>query len=221
MLSCHDRRGRLGLTRQICSGRKDGGRSMSGRAVSSATDDADADDTNDVGRRFRSGDESALVVAYERWGPLVHTIAVRTTSDRAHAEDVTQQVFVKAWRSHRQFDPDVRPLPAWLVGVLRHVLADHHAERERERRLTRRLALETGDRRDRETDAVIDSVVISTCLAQVDQPRRRIIELAYLTGLTHNQIAEHLDLPLGTVKSHLRRGLVQLRGAVEVTDEPS
>lgn len=194
---------------------------MSAGAATGADDGAHTDNANAVGRRFRAGDESALAEAYERWGPLVHTIAVRTTTDRTHADDVTQQVFVKAWRSHGRFDPDLRPLPAWLVGILRHVLADHHAERERERRLTRRLALETSDRRDRETDAVIDSVVIAACLARVEQPRRRIIELAYFTGLTHHQIAEHLGLPLGTVKSHVRRGLLQLREAVEVTDEPS
>lgn len=194
---------------------------MSAGAVSDIDEGARDDDTHAVGCRFRAGEECALAEAFERWGPLVHTIALRATTDRTHADDVTQQVFVKAWRSHGQFDPDLRPLPAWLVGILRHVLADHHAERERERRLTRRLALETSDRRDRETDEVIDSVVVSTCLARVEQPRRRIIELAFLTGLTHNQIAERLEMPLGTVKSHVRRGLLQLREAVEVTDEAS
>ncbi len=194
---------------------------MSAGAVFGAADGARVDDAYAVGRRFRAGEECALEEAYERWGSLVHTIAVRTTTDRTHADDVTQQVFVKAWRSHRQFDPDLRPLSAWLVGILRHVLADHYAERERERRLTRRLALETTDRHDRETDAVIDSVVVSAGLASVEQPRRRVIELAFLTGLTHDQIAERLDMPLGTVKSHVRRGLLQLREAVEVTDAPS
>ena len=68
---------------------------------------------------------------------------------------------------------------------------------------------------------MIDSVVVSDGLARVGQPRRHILELAYFTGLTQAQIAQSLDLPLGTVKSHLRRGLIQLRDMLEVTDEPS
>src|SRR6476469_2203975 len=88
-----------------------------------------------VGKRFCSGDESALEEAYERWSPLVYTIAVRATADRSLADDVTQQVFVKAWRSHRRFDPDQRPLPAWLVGITRHALSDIKREQDRDRRL--------------------------------------------------------------------------------------
>jgi len=68
---------------------------------------------------------------------------------------------------------------------------------------------------------VVDSVVVSEGLAQIEQPRRSILELAFFAGLTHPQIAERLRLPLGTVKSHIRRGLIELRGAMEVTDDAS
>jgi len=174
-----------------------------------------------VGKRFCSGDESALEEAYERWSPLVYTIAVRATADRSLADDVTQQVFVKAWRSHRRFDPDQRPLPAWLVGITRHALADLAQQRDRDRRLTERLARQEPEAAVHETDTVVDAVVISEGLTQVEQPRRRILELAFFSGLTHAQISQRLELPLGTVKSHIRRGLLQLRDVVEVTDEPS
>lgn len=174
-----------------------------------------------VGKRFCSGDESALAEAYERWSPLVYTIAVRATTDRSMADDVAQQVFVKAWRSHEQFDPDRRPLPAWLVGITRHVLADLAQQRDRERRLTDRLARQHPEAPVHEPDSVVDAVVISEGLAQVEQPRRHILELAFFSGLTHAQISHRLELPLGTVKSHIRRGLLQLRDVVEVTDEPS
>ncbi len=173
-----------------------------------------------IGTRFGSGDESALEETYVRWSPLVYTIAMRATSDRCQADDLTQQVFVKAWRSRARFDPDLRPLPAWLVGITRHVLADHAHQRARERRLTDRLA-GLPPSAVLETDTVVDAVVLSAGLAQVEQPRRRILELAFYSGLTHAQIAQHLLLPLGTVKSHVRRGLLQLRDAIEVTDEPS
>jgi RNA polymerase sigma factor (sigma-70 family) len=186
------------------------------------SDGALADETAyAIGKRFCSGDESALEEAYERWSPLVYTIAVRATPDRSLADDVTQQVFVKAWRSHRQFDPDVRPLPAWLVGITRHVLADLAHERDRDRRLTDRLAEQGHGSVVHDTDTVVDAVVISEGLSLVEQPRRHILELAFFSGLTHAQISQRLRLPLGTVKSHIRRGLLQLRDVVEVTDEPS
>lgn len=173
-----------------------------------------------IGARFASGDESALEETYQRWSSLVYTIAVRATSDRCLADDLTQQVFVRAWRSRAHFDPDVRPLPAWLVGITRHVLADHAHQRARERRLTDRL-VEVHRREPPERDSVVDAIVLSVGLAQMQQPRRSILELAFYSGLTHAQIAQRLRLPLGTVKSHVRRGLLQLRHAIEVTDEPS
>lgn len=193
-------------------------------AITGADDDGTAtqESSYDVGSRFCSGDQAALEEAYERWSPLIYTIAVRATSDRAHADDVTQQVFVRAWRSHASFDPDVRPLPAWLVGVCRHVLADHVRAEARERRLADRLTLQDhGAPARHETDNVVDAVIVSDGLARVGQPRRHILELAYFSQLTHTQIAQRLRLPLGTVKSHIRRGLLELRDAVEVTDDPS
>lgn len=172
-----------------------------------------------LGDRFRSGQESALAEAFERWSPLIHTIARRALATEAHADDITQQVFVKAWRSHARFDPDIRPLPAWLVGITRHVLADHAAAQARDRQLVVRLATDFTVEDVPPADAVVDTVVISQGLARVDQPRREILGLVLFAGLTQAQVAGRLDLPLGTVKSHVRRGLIQLRAMMEVTDE--
>ena len=79
----------------------------------------------DLGNRFVAGEPSALREAFERWSALVHTMALRVTSDPTQSEDVVQVVFLEAWRSRERFDPGLRPLPAWLVGITRHVLADH------------------------------------------------------------------------------------------------
>ncbi|WP_370615605.1 RNA polymerase sigma factor [Mumia sp. Pv 4-285] len=174
-----------------------------------------------LGERFRGGDDAALEEAYARWSALVHTLALRAT-DHASADDITQQVFVEAWRGRVRFDPTQRPLPAWLVGIARHVIADHRARQSRDARLTARVGNDADPLTDTaRTEAVIDSVVIAQGLSQVDQPRRTILELAFMSDLTHTQISEQLRLPLGTVKSHIRRGLIQLRDFVEVTDEPS
>jgi RNA polymerase sigma factor (sigma-70 family) len=180
----------------------------------------DADD--DLAARFRAGDEDALAEAYRRWAPLLYAMARRATVEPAEADDVLQGVFVRAWRGRATFDPDRRPLPAWLVGILRHHLADHAAENERRRRLLRRV--EAHARQDLMTasaDQVIDTVVVAQELDRLDEPRRAVLRLALFDDLTHVQISERLDLPLGTVKSHARRGLLQLRDALEVTDGPS
>lgn len=172
-----------------------------------------------LGDRFRRGQESALEEAFQRWAPLIQAMARRVLPVEAHADDITQQVFVKAWRGHASFDPAIRPLPAWLVGIARHTLADHFAVQARDHRLVHRLAIGDAARSQPHTDDVVDAVVISQGLAQIAEPRRHVLELAFLVGLTQSEIAERTGLPLGTVKSHVRRGLIQLRTMVEVTED--
>jgi RNA polymerase sigma factor (sigma-70 family) len=177
-------------------------------------------DTRQVGEQFAAGDQTALAEAYRRWSPLVYTLALRTLSQQSEAEDVTQRVFIQAWRSRENFDPNRRPLPAWLVGITRHVVSDRMSERSREWRLQKRVA--TADPPavevdDGIADRVADAVVVADGLSRLEQPRRRVVEMSFFDGLTHSQIADSLGLPLGTVKSHIKRGLAQLKTHLEVS----
>ncbi len=95
--------------------------------------DPEPDDA-EVGRRFAAGDEQALAWAYERYAGQVHGMAVRAFGPGPDAEDVTQQVFVSAWTGRAGYRPEQGPLPAWLVGVCRHKIADTWARRDRQRR---------------------------------------------------------------------------------------
>jgi RNA polymerase sigma-70 factor (ECF subfamily) len=104
--------------------------SVDATAGSSARDVTESDDA-EVGRRFAAGDERALAVAYERWAGLVHGMAVRALGSTVDAEDVTQQVFVSAWTGRSGYRPEHGPLPAWLVGITRHRIADAFARRRR------------------------------------------------------------------------------------------
>ena len=175
-------------------------------------------DDAEVARLFAAGDERALALAYERWGGLVHGIAVRALGSSADAEDVTQQVFVSAWTGRSGYRPESGPLPAWLVGITRHRIADAFARRRREER--ERLAAASAPsaehaatRFDAGSD---DRVVLLDELARIGEPQRGIMELAFFHDLTHEQIAARTGLPLGTVKSHIRRTLVRLRSRLEV-----
>ena len=175
-------------------------------------------DVDDVADRLRAGSREALEEAWVRWSALVHTIALRSLGNHHDAEDVTQQVFVAAWRGRHTLDPARGTVPGWLVGITRRTVADAHAQRARHRRATEAaLAAGVGTPAHPEVaDAgVAERLLLADALDRLGEPRASAIRLALVDGLTHDQVAERLSLPLGTVKSHIRRGLLTLRTELE------
>lgn len=181
--------------------------------VSTALDDATA-----LAARFRAGDERALAAIYSQWASLVYSLAVRSLGDATDAEDVTQRVFVAAWQGRERFDAERASISAWLVGITRNMIADAHQSRTRERSITEQVAAITGDdvAPAPETD-LADRLLIADEMARLDPLPRAVVRLAFFDDLTHVQIAERLNIPVGTVKSHIRRSLSKLRGRLEVS----
>ncbi len=177
----------------------------------------DCDDAT-VGMAFADGAEWAIEEAYRRWSSLVFTVAVRAVGNRADAEDIVQVVFVSAWRGRANYHPDRAALPAWLLGVTKNKIADHWAGRAREQRRADAVAgaSETVSPTEEEVEQITDRVLLADELAQLDEPQRKIMELAFYQDLTHSQIASVLSLPMGTVKSHIRRSLGRMRTRLEV-----
>lgn len=171
---------------------------------------------DELGRRFVAGDESAIADAYARFSPLVFTLAVRSLGDRDDADDVVQRVFVAAWTGRAGFDPDRARLPAWIVGITRHAIADHHERRSRQRRLEDALVAVSAREEGRPPVDVENIVLVADEMARLDPLPRTILRLAFFDDLTHAQIAATMDLPLGTVKSHIKRSLDRLRARMEV-----
>ena len=165
---------------------------------------------------FLEGDERALGEVYSRWASLVYTLALRSLGDVGEAEDVTQGVFVSAWQSRARFDPNRASIPAWLVGITRNKIADAHTARTRLRTLEQQLEATFQTSGSEDPDDMADRLLIADELSRLDPVPQQVMRLAFYDDLTHVQIADRLSLPLGTVKSHIRRSLEKLKNRLEV-----
>lgn len=170
--------------------------------------------SEDLMRRLVDGDESALAEAYQRFGALVHTIAQRSVGEHHEAEDITQQVFVALWKGRASLDPGGGSLGGWLATVTRRRCADLHAARARRSRDERAFVHEAGPSVTAAQD-VVEQVYLADALQALGDPRATIIRMAVIDDRRHEDIAQTLQLPLGTVKSHVRRGLTHLRKHLE------
>ncbi len=167
------------------------------------------DDSETLEARFRAGDEAALRDVYDRFGSLVFSYCRRTVG-ADDAADVAQEVFLAAWQSRDRYRPDSGALGAWLIGISRYkVLAN----------LRKRRPEGTPAPIDLRTAGVEDELatrlLVNDALAALPERPRAILELAFFEDLTHEQIAARTQVPIGTVKSDIRRGLLRLRAGLE------
>lgn len=179
-------------------------------------DDALVIDIDQVDALFRSGSEQGLASAYEAHSALVHTLCAR--AHPAQAADLTQEVFLSAWRARERFDPGRGPLAAWLVGIAKNKIIDAYRKDGRQVDAVRD---DDGSRVGRLPDSrqpldnIADRLLVTEALATLPERPREIVRLAFFDELTHEQIADQTSVPLGTVKSDIRRGLARLRRYLE------
>jgi RNA polymerase sigma-70 factor, ECF subfamily len=175
-----------------------------------------AEDESDLADAFRAGDERALRALYDRHSPLIYRIAFATLRNRMDAEDVTQTTFVSAWRGRETYDPKQGSLKGWLVGIARRRIIDQIRINDRQRRAEEAAKGPQDQVEVANVDRVVDQLVIAAALDELPPSQRSVLELAFVDDLTHTQIAARTGMPLGTVKSNLRRGLLALRRRGEV-----
>ncbi|MGC0405961.1 RNA polymerase sigma factor (sigma-70 family) [Streptomyces sp. SAI-126] len=179
-------------------------------------EEAPADE--ELAQGLAAGDDACLEAAYRRFRPLVLTLAGRSLGDPKEAEDIAQQVFIGVWRGCQGYRPDRGTLAGWIVGITRRKVADALLARGRRTELVAsagsRLALTAhcGD----PTQTTVDRVVVHAELAKLPSAQQRVLRLTFYEDLSQIQIAERTGWPLGTVKSHARRGLYRLRRGLEV-----
>ncbi len=166
-------------------------------------------------QRVAQGDEDALVALYDRYGRLVYSLAYKILQDHQLAEEVTQDVFTNVWRAAASFDPKKSRFTTWLTSIARNRAIDL-LRRRRARGLTggRETELNTAITRADERlspEHHLQALAVREALEQLPPAQREVLELAYFGGLTQREIAEHLGIPLGTVKTRVRLGMLKLK----------
>jgi RNA polymerase sigma-70 factor (ECF subfamily) len=191
---------------------------VAGSGVSARESENDAADQA-VLARIAQGDGDALAELYDRYARPVYSLALRILRDVRDAEDVVQDVFTQAWRQASRYSPSRGMVAAWLVMLARSRAID---------RLRTRNARPDGSSDERAAILLMDTTPpiehqllsseqitrVRAALDSLPVLQRLPLELAYFEGLTHVEIADRLEQPLGTVKTRIRLALGKLRDAL-------
>lgn len=165
--------------------------------------------------RIREKDEAAVADLYQRFSGPLYSLAYQVTGADRYAQEVVQEVFMAVWRDAARFDPTRGAVSSWLFALTRHKAIDLV---RKEANVWKRYAPETELERH-ESDEDVDGTAwanirrerVLDAMGQLPEAQRTCVELAFFSGLTHVEVAEQLDIPLGTAKTRIRTGLLRLR----------
>ena len=163
--------------------------------------------------RIAGRDAGALGELYDRHSRLLYGLILRIVRDRSEAEEILQEVFVLVWNRVATYSPGLGPPVAWLVGIARNRAIDRLRANGARRRAIESARIEVESKEDPEADAAggEQQMAIRHALETIPREQRELIEEAYFLGFTHSELAERHQLPLGTVKTRIRTGLLALR----------
>jgi RNA polymerase sigma-70 factor, ECF subfamily len=167
----------------------------------------------DIMKRIMARDQQAFQMLYQQYGKPVYSIAYRVLQNSTLAEEVTQDTFLKIWQQRAYWDPNKGKLLNWLLTITQFTAIDRLRQEQRQP-LLHPDAIE-------DTDDVISAVgsvfqwregtVLRGLVSQLPAEQASLIDLAFFQGMSHSEIADVTQLPLGTVKTRLRAGLQRLR----------
>ncbi|MGH2907432.1 MAG: RNA polymerase sigma factor [Solirubrobacterales bacterium] len=171
------------------------------------------------------GELDAFEQLYERHKRAAYSLARRIVGGDGNADDVVQETFISVWRSIERYDPKRASVRTWLMRIVHRRAID--ALRSQMVHLKRRAdgegLAEGVEAKEPTPDAVAvqhdESSVVHGVLEDLPGDQRKVIELAYFNGFTHSEIAEMLDVPLGTIKGRMRLGLEKMRTTLEESGE--
>ncbi len=179
--------------------------------------------TDSVLASIARGDPRAVRACMEQYSGLVWTIARRLTRNRADAEDAVQEIFTDVWRSASRFDPAQGSEKVFITTIARRRLIDRLRRGKNRPPMESEDALEDISWADPGTRAEIcaEAATAAQAIARLKPDQQRVIELGVLNGMSHQEIADALQMPLGTVKTQMRRGLIQVRLLMGIGSEDS
>lgn len=171
------------------------------------------------------GDRAAFRELYTRYSQPLFSLAIRLLGDHGAAEEVLQDAFVKIWRHAANYDPRKSRPFTWAVTILRRTAIDHLRKHRRAPAAVPLPAddasapseLHTRENIRRTAEIRETTELVRSTLSTIPQPQRNALELALYSPLTHSEIAARLSQPVGTVKTWIRRGVLDLRAALKDT----
>jgi RNA polymerase sigma-70 factor, ECF subfamily len=184
---------------------------FSGSSKSMLTDESDLP----VLKALQQGDTNALGILYDRYGTAVYRLALRMLTNPTEAEDLTQEVFLAFWRGVDKYDVDRGTLVVFLLTITRSRALNRLKQQGSQQNLSQRVGnyLPRTDRNPG-MDAVTLTELrerMSSALNELPINQKQVLEMGYYQGKSQSEIAQELDLPLGTVKTRSRQGLLKLR----------
>jgi RNA polymerase sigma-70 factor, ECF subfamily len=179
-------------------------------------------DEADLLKGLAAGDQRCLAALYDRYGNAALGLAFKVCGNRTIAEDIVQEAFLALWQRPDSFDAKRGSAGSFLMGIVHHKAVD--AVR-REASVHRREEHFAVDPQQSSEDEVVEAAWISlrkakvlAVLRQLSPVQREALELAYLKGLTYSEVAERLNIPLGTAKTRMRDGMIRLRALLEQSE---
>jgi RNA polymerase sigma-70 factor, ECF subfamily len=162
-----------------------------------------------------AGDQEALATLNQRYGRALSAVADRILRDKADAEEVAADVLWQAWREASRFDRSRGSVGAWIMMTVRSRAIDRlRARKAREPRAPAAVEAIAGNDPSNEIHSAERRGQVEAALASLNEGERELLRLAYFSDLSQSEIAERTSIPLGTVKSRMRSGLIRLRDAL-------
>lgn len=168
--------------------------------------------------RIRCRDEAALVEVIAQYGPQVKAVCRRICKDSLDADEILSRVFWELWNRNANYDSERGSLRAFLITVARSRAIDRQRASARQENNLRQLFDSQKHRSAGQEEVEQVPLALTACTAellnamsQLPTVQQQMIQLAFFDGLSHSEVAARQNVPLGTVKSHIRRGLLQLR----------
>lgn len=168
-------------------------------------------------RRISEQDHKAVAEFYDQVAGVLFSTAMRILRDTHDAEEVLQDVFVQVWNKAGDFDPALGTPLHWTLSITRHRCIDRLRSRQRRSRLTEQMTEEAdigsvpSNRAPEHLLSTVELTAVREAVQSLPEDQRAAIEMAFFGGLSHAEIAESLNEPLGTVKARIRRGMMKLR----------